>query len=122
MNSLLLPAKCSSVCASACAVISILLSGLVCGAGQMAAHVNRHDVDQREYKHPDEVYEVPVESADFHVFVLQFVYSSCHDTKVKDARCDVEHVQSGDGEESRPESRRRRHAVSRRECLHPALR
>src|SRR6185369_17896101 len=61
MNSLLLPAKCSSACA--CAVISFLLP---LQAGVMA-NVNRHDVDQREHKHPDEVDEVPVKTADLDV-------------------------------------------------------
>ena len=65
----------------------------------------RHDVNQRENKHPDEVDEVPVKSADLDVFVLQLIDSRSNYRQVNRARSDVEHVQSGNGEEGRAKER-----------------
>src|SRR5262245_39585292 len=100
INNLLLPAKCSSACA--CAFISLSLRGSVpARGGQNVVHVNRHDVDQRENKHPDEVNEVPVQAANLHVFVFQLLYATRDDEEVNQAGRDVKHVQASDREERR---------------------
>src|SRR5829696_6175983 len=116
MNSLLVPAKCSSTCASA--VISIpSTDGLV--TSQVSVRIHRHDVNQRENKHPDEVDEVPVQSADLYIFMFQFVDTRCDYQQVDRARRYVKHVQPSDREERCAKQRRRWRTVSRRKHFCP---
>src|SRR5687767_10307537 len=112
MNNLLLPAKCSS----ACAFIFAFPPSLV---RQMSTDVNRHDVDQRENKHPDEVDEVPVQAADFDVFMFEFFDAGRYDREINHTSCNVKHVQAGNREERRTKQGTRRYAVSSCKRLYP---
>src|SRR6476661_1920886 len=100
MNSLFVPAKCSSTCA--CSLIAAFLLRLVT-ARQVTANIHGHDVYQREHKHPDEVDEVPVQATDLDIFVLQFVDARRDYAQIDGARSNVEHVQTGDGKKCRAE-------------------
>ena len=71
------------------------------------AHINRHQVDQREDEHPDQINEVPVKTADLHILVPHTVNTQRDPRQIDYAREDVEHVQSRDCEEGRAEERRR---------------
>src|SRR5690349_2580727 len=66
-----------------------------------------HQVDQREDEHPDQVDEVPVEAADFHVlgFELAAPDSNRNDTEVDEADDHVGHVEAGQREEGSAEQR-----------------
>src|SRR6266480_2321649 len=90
LKSLLLPAKCSSACAL------ILASSARNHLGN-SVNVDRHDVNQREHKHPDQINKVPIEAADLNVFVFQFLDPRRYDAKVEGTGQNVEHVQPGDG-------------------------
>ena len=88
---------------------------------QVSAGINRHDVNQRENKHPNEVDEVPVKAADLNIFMLQLLDSPGNHRQVNCAGGDVEHVQSGDSEKSSTEKWCRWHTFCRAEDLHPVL-
>src|SRR6266511_5914689 len=120
-KSLLLPAKCSSTCAlildSSTANLQPLFNRDL--PGQMTTNIYREDVNQRENKHPDQVNKVPVETADFNVFVIYFLHPNRHHAKVENAGGDVEHVQAGNGKESGAKQRRRQSSVRSCEGRNP---
>src|SRR6185295_13421324 len=107
MKSLFEPAKCS--CGSACALIVILRVCLLLGRSRggftrslplpvltQLLRINRQQIDQRENKHPDQIDEVPLQTADLDIFVVQFVDAAGDDQKINASREDVEHVHAGD--------------------------
>ena len=61
----------------------------------------RHQVNQREHKHPNQVNEVPVQAVDFDIFggKLSAAVANRDDPQVNDADHYVCHVQTGDSEE-----------------------
>src|SRR5678816_641067 len=112
MNNLLVPAK----CASSCALIPD--SSLF---GQVSTNVNRHDVDERKHKHPDQVYKVPVQAADLDIFMFQFIYSKGDYKEVECAGSDVKHVETGNGKEGGAKEWRWRSSISERKNFNPML-
>src|SRR5580700_8032064 len=66
-----------------------------------------HQIDQREYEHPDQVDKMPVEAGYLDVFILKFAAShrEGHDAEVNHSDDHVRHVKAGDPEESGPEQR-----------------
>src|SRR5580700_8272993 len=91
-------------CASA-ACASELIEWLSPGWPKLVLH--RHQINQREHKHPDQVDKVPVEAVDFDVLCgkLAAPVPHGHDSQVDHADHHVGHVQSGDAEEHGAEER-----------------
>ena len=66
-----------------------------------------HDIDQREYKHPDEIHKVPVKAADFNIFVAHLLDARAHHKQIDETSGNVEHVQSGNCKEGRAKTEAR---------------
>src|ERR1051325_7558090 len=73
----------------------------------MGVRGNRHQVDQGEHEHPHQVNKVPVQAADFDIFVFELAARDAlaDDPQVNYAADHVGHVQPGDGEEGAAEKR-----------------
>src|SRR5438876_12377867 len=87
----------------------------VCSLMSAPLYFGRHQVNQRENEHPDQIDEVPVETGHFDILGLKL---AAHDRLADDAEIDqtdddVGHVQSGNREECGAEQR---HAPLIAEC------
>src|SRR4029077_9930989 len=89
---------------------------------QMTTYIDRQDVNQRKYKHPDQIDEVPVETANLNIFMIYLLDPRGYNSQVDDPGSDVKHVQAGNREEGRTEQWRRQSSVRSGEGLHPVLR
>src|ERR1044071_9207152 len=87
MKSLLLPAKCSC---SASACVAIRFDSLAITNPGSSFEIYREQIDHRENEHPDQINEVPVETADLHVFVLDLFDACRDDAEINRPRKDVE--------------------------------
>src|SRR5678815_573464 len=90
--------------------------------GQVPTNVNRHDVDEWEHKHPDQVDKVPVEAANLDVFMFQLINSGGNYTEIERTCSDVKHVESRNRKEGGAKQRRRWSAIGERKYFHPVLR
>src|SRR5882762_3276954 len=70
-------------------------------------HVDRQQVNHWEHEHPNQVDKVPVQSADFNIFMFQFIYPPGNYQQINTAGGDVEHVHAGNAKEGGPEEWRR---------------
>jgi hypothetical protein len=67
--------------------------------------VDAQQIDQREYEHPDEIDEVPVQAAHFDVVgrPLSLAVSRANNCEISDPDRHVQHVQTSEPEESAAE-------------------
>src|SRR5215469_17672506 len=99
-----------SMC-SICSVCSLIVRSL--------RHPRRHQIDQRENEHPDQIDEVPVQAADLDVLRLELTseHRLADDTQVNHAEYDVRHMQSRERKERAAELRDSPWVVRRRHML-----
>src|SRR5450755_3885635 len=81
--------------------------------------IHAQQINHGENKHPDEVNEVPVEAAHFHVLgcVLPFSKTPSDDGEVRDADGDVDHVKSGEAKKCAAKQRDAPGISPRRDAL-----
>src|SRR5438128_12448855 len=91
---LMVPCSASSTWVVACALM-------------VSSDFRGHQVDQREYEHPDEVDEVPIEAGHLNVFVLELAAGDGDrdDREIDHTNGHVRHVKASNAEEGRAEIR-----------------